>query len=75
LHPDVFTVPSFISARDLATLDLVVQLALLAAMLVASYLSRIKHKFGIHCLILRVAIPLELVLVLAMMLPRMVGYI
>jgi hypothetical protein len=64
-----------ISAHNLSIINLAVQMALLLIVLTAVYLARRKNNFKAHCMILRIAIPLQIVMVAAIMLPLMLGYI
>ena len=68
---------SFISigAHTLSLINLAVQSALLLMVLTGAYLARIKKNFKVHCTILRVAIPLQIVMVAVVMLPSMLGYL
>jgi hypothetical protein len=43
--------------------------------LIAGYLAKFRHNLKTHCLILRVAIPLQILAIAAIMLPAMLGYI
>ena len=55
--------------------NLIFQCMLLVTLLVAGYIAKFRRQLKIHCLILRVAILLQIVSILAIMLPAMLGYI
>jgi hypothetical protein len=64
-----------INTQALAWANLAFEAALLLAVLTAAYLARKKKKFKIHCSIMRVAVPLQLIIIAVVMLPSMVGLI
>jgi putative membrane protein len=59
----------------LVTANLWFQCALLLIVIIAGYLSRFKHKVKLHCLILRIAVLLQVAAIIVIMLPAMRGYI
>jgi hypothetical protein len=63
------------NAHNLAIINLVVQLLLILVVFAAAYLAKIRKKFGIHCKILRIIVPIQIVLILVAMLPSMLGFI
>ena len=63
-----------LDVKFLQTANLVVQLLLIITVLFAAYLARRKRKYNIHCRILRVAVPLQIVAIGIVMLPSLVGY-
>jgi len=63
------------NAHTLAIINLVVQLLLILAVFAAAYLAKTRKKFGIHCKILRIIVPIQIVLILVAMLPSMLGFI
>lgn len=64
-----------INTQALAWANLAFQAALLLVVLTAAYLARKKKKFKAHCSIMRVAVPLQLIIIAGAMLPSMVGLI
>jgi hypothetical protein len=65
-----------INAHSIAVANLVIQALLITTMFTAAYLAKIKKKFGVHCKILRIIIPIQILLILTLMLPstlRIVG--
>ncbi len=60
--------------KTLITINLIVQLSLLVALLIAAYFAR-KGQFTKHCTILRIAIPVQLLAIFIVMLPEMLGYV
>ena len=64
-----------INTQALAWANLAVQLVLFLVVLTAAYLARKKKKFKAHCSIMRVAVPLQLIIIAGAMLPSMVGLI
>jgi uncharacterized membrane protein YozB (DUF420 family) len=61
--------------RILSTVNLVLQSLLVAALMVAVYLVKKKRDLKIHCLIIRIAVPVQVISILGVMLPSMLGYI
>jgi hypothetical protein len=64
-----------IDEKLLATINLFFQCALLVTVLAAAYLARFRKELKIHCLILRIAVILQIVTIATIMLPAMLGYI
>ena len=64
-----------IDEKLLVTVNLFFQCALLIIVIIAGYLARFKHQLKVHCLILRMAVILQIVSIAAIMLPAMSGYI
>ena len=60
--------------KTLIAVNLIVQLSLLVALLIATYLAR-KGRFTKHCTIIRIAIPVQLLAIFIVMLPEMLGYV
>ena len=60
--------------KVLIAINLIVQLALFAALLIAAFLAR-KGRFTKHCTIMRIAIPVQLLAIFIVMLPEMLGYV
>ena len=60
--------------KTLATINLLVQALLLVTVLVAVYLAR-RGQLNRHCHIMRVAVALQLLTIIAIMLPAMFGYV
>jgi hypothetical protein len=67
----MFGIP--INVKLLADLNLGLQLVLLAVLLLAAYLAKKKKRFEAHCLILRIAIPVQVIIIIFVMLPFMSG--
>ena len=63
-----------IDVRLLAELDLIVQLILVVALLVASRLA-LARDFKKHCALMRFAVPVQILAILGVMLPSMYGYL
>lgn len=61
--------------KIIVNINLVLQCALLITVLVVGYLARFRHKLKVHCFILRIAVPAQIVSIFAIMLPAMLGYI
>jgi hypothetical protein len=61
--------------RTIVTFNLILQCFLIITVLVAAYLAKFRHQLKIHCLILRIAIPLQVASIAAIMFPAMLGYI
>ena len=61
--------------KTIIIINLVLQCFLLLTVLVAGYLARFRRKLKVHCLVLRIAVPAQLVSILAIMLPAMLAYI
>jgi putative membrane protein len=60
--------------KALIAINLIVQLALLVALLVAAFLAK-RGLFIKHCNIIRIAVPVQLLSIFVIMLPEMLGYI
>lgn len=58
----------------MAFINLAFQLSLLVTLLTAAYLARRKKKFRYHCTIMRVAVPLQIVVITIIMFPDLLGY-
>jgi uncharacterized membrane protein YozB (DUF420 family) len=63
-----------IDIRTLATANLVVQLVLIALVLIAVYLAR-RGRVVRHCTIVRVTVAVQIIAILAVMLPSLLGYV
>lgn len=61
--------------KIIVNINLVLQCMLLITVLVAGYLARFRRKLKVHCFILRIAVPAQIVSIFAIMLPAMLGYI
>jgi putative membrane protein len=61
--------------KTLALIDLIFQILLMAMVFGAAYLAKKKKDFRKHCIILRIAIPLQVIAIAGIMLPSMLGYI
>ena len=61
--------------KTIVIINLVLQCAMLLTVLAAGYLAKFRRNLKTHCLILRVAIPLQILAIAAIMLPAMLGYI
>jgi hypothetical protein len=61
--------------KTIIIINLILQCVLIAAVLAAGYLAKIKHQLKAHCLMLRIAIPVQVAAIGAIMLPAMLGYI
>ncbi len=61
--------------KTLATIDLIIQGLLLATVLGAAYLAKVKRQLIKHCRIIRVAVAIQLLIILFRMLPLMLGYL
>lgn len=62
-----------IDVRQLAELNLIVQLILALMLLIAFRLARTRNYKG-HCTVMRTAVPIQILAVLGIMLPSMHGY-
>ncbi len=60
---------------SIALINFVVQWVLIILVLAAVFLAKRKRSFRKHCTLMRVAVPVQVVAVLGVMLPSMVGYI
>ena len=60
--------------RIAAVSNLAFQLLLMIILFVAAYLAR-RKQFGKHCMVMRLAVPLQLIAIVVAMLPSMLGYI
>ena len=61
--------------KTIIIINLILQCALFISLLTAGYLARFRHKLKIHCTIMRIAIPVQIASIGAIMLPAMLGYI
>jgi hypothetical protein len=61
--------------KTIIIINLILQCVLIVAVLTAGYLAKIRHQFKAHCLMLRIAIPVQVAAIGAIMLPAMLGYI
>ena len=61
--------------KTIIIINLALQGFLLLTVLVAGYLARFRRKLKVHCLILRIAVPAQIVSIFAIMLPAMLGYV
>ena len=59
----------------LALVSLIVQILLLGTMFIAAYLAKKKRQLIKHCMIMRIAVPVQILTMLALMLPSMLGQI
>ncbi|MFC1964670.1 hypothetical protein ACFLWG_01520 [Chloroflexota bacterium] len=64
----------FIDVRILAITNLIVQLLLIIIISVAAYLAK-KRQLKIHCTIMMVAVPVQIIAIVSVMLPSMLGYV
>lgn len=60
--------------KTLGAINLAFQVLLMILVFVASYLAK-KKNFSKHCTIMRAAVALQIIAILAIMLPSMIGYI
>ena len=60
--------------KALISINLIIQFALLLVLLIAAYLAK-KGRFTKHCLIMRIAIIVQLLAIFIVMLPEMLGYV
>jgi hypothetical protein len=65
----------FGSPKTIAIINLAVQLSLLLAVLIAAYLARGRRQFRYHCLIMRVAVPVQILSIALIMFPNLLGYL
>lgn len=63
-----------IDVKTIAEINLGVQLLLTLTLIGAVYLAKSK-KFGNHCKVMRIAVPIQILAILAIMLPSMNGYL
>ena len=61
--------------KTIIIINLILQCALFVTLLTAGYFARFRHKLKIHCLVMRIAIPIQIASIAAIMLPAMLGYI
>lgn len=59
----------------LAVANLIAQLLLMIAVFVAVYLAKRRRALSKHCIIMRVAVPLQIITIAGVMLPSMLGFI
>ena len=64
-----------IDVKFLALANLTIQLILIGVLSVAAYYSIKKKNFKKHCRILRIAVPFQILAILSIMLPSLLGYI
>ena len=67
-------VNEIIIGQMLMTVNLVVQILLIITVFGAVYLAR-RKKLTKHCTVIRVAVPIQIVAILVVMLPSMLGFI
>ncbi len=67
--------PIAISDKALYTINLAVQSLLLVAAISGAYVAKKKHNFKLHCRIMRAAVTVQVISIVAVMLPAMVGYL
>jgi putative membrane protein len=60
--------------RILVVANFVFQLLLMIIVFAAAYLAR-RKRFGKHCLLMRIALPLQVITIVIIMLPSMLGYL
>ena len=63
-----------IDVRILAITNLAIQLLLIIIVIVAAYLAK-KRQLKIHCTIMMVAVPVQIIAIAGVMLPSMLGYV
>ncbi len=63
-----------LSVKTLAELNLAVQLLLILIVSGAAYLAK-KKMLGSHCAVIRVAVPVQILAIIGVMLPSMLGYL
>lgn len=63
------------NVETLAVANLIAQLLLIIAVFVAVYLAKRRRALSKHCIIMRVAVPLQIITIAGVMLPSMLGYI
>jgi uncharacterized membrane protein YozB (DUF420 family) len=63
-----------LDVKTIAEINLGVQLLLTLALIGAVYLAKNK-KFGSHCKVMRITVPVQILAILAIMLPSMNGYL
>lgn len=63
-----------VDVRTLALANLAVQILLVITVSCAAYLAK-KKKLTRHCTVMRIAVPVQIIAILAVMLPSMLGYI
>jgi hypothetical protein len=61
--------------KTIIIINLILQCALFVSLLTAGFLARFRHKLKLHCLVMRIAIPVQIASIAAIMLPAMLGYI
>lgn len=64
-----------LSVKTLANINLILQVALIAIVFTAAYLAQKKKKTGIHCTLIRLAVLLQIISVVAVMYPALLGYL
>ena len=64
-----------IDIKTLATINLLVQALLFTTILVAAYLAKVKRQLIRHCRIIRAAVVVQIITIVFMMLPTMLGYL
>jgi uncharacterized membrane protein YozB (DUF420 family) len=60
--------------KALISINLIIQFSLLVVLLIAAYLAK-KGRFTKHCLIMRIAVIVQLLAIFIVMLPEMLGYV
>ncbi|MBI2908524.1 MAG: hypothetical protein HYX92_12840 [Chloroflexi bacterium] len=63
---------------DIATLakaSLAVNVFIMVTLFVAAYLAKVRRSYGAHCTFMRVAVPLQLLIIASVMLPSLLEYI
>ncbi len=63
-----------LNVKTLAEINLAVQLFLIVVLAIAAYLAK-KRMLGNHCAVIRVAVPVQILAVVGVMLPSMLGYL
>lgn len=64
-----------IDEKFLVAANLYLQCALLVVVIIAGYMAKFRHRLKEHCLILRLAVVLQIVSIAFIMLPAMLGYL
>ena len=63
------------SEKTIIIVNLILQCLLFVSLLIAGYLARFRHKLKLHCLVMRIAVPVQIASIAAIMLPAMLGYV
>lgn len=61
--------------RTLVVINLAIQLVLIVVVSGAAYLAKRRRYFRKHCIVLRIAVPLQIIAIVSVMLPSMLSYI